>query len=163
MGATTLADPVWARKPGGYRAYEHTVLVGFGDGFWNSASADLLNWGVKTRSGFEVWPAPECRVASGDRVWLRAGVGLVGVREPAFVVSVVDELDRRGFAYGTLEGHPVAGEEAFVLHRGPDGRVWLTRRSLTRAPQGAWRLAFPLALVAQRWYRRRYQRAVRGV
>lgn len=92
----------------------------------------------------------------------RRGARPIRLSEPAFVVSVVNEPDRRGFAYGTLEGHPVAGEEAFVLHRQPDGSVWLTLRSLTRAAQGARRLGFPLALVAQPCYRRRYQRALRA-
>jgi len=161
VGATRPGDAAWPRKPKGYRAYEHTVLVGHGEALWNSAAAALLRWGVKTRSGFHVRPVPERSVRVGDRVWLRGGLGPVGVSEPVFVVAVVEEPDRRGFAYGTLEGHPVAGEEAFVLHRDPDGCVWLTLRSLTRAPQGSWRLAFPLALAAQRWYRRRYERALR--
>ncbi|MEH3078354.1 MAG: DUF1990 family protein [Quadrisphaera sp.] len=86
------------------------------------------------------------------------------MREPVRVVAVVDTDDRRGFAYGTLRGHPVSGEEAFVVHRDPEGRVHLTLRSLTRpAPSGPWRLVFPALLVAQRVYRRRYQQALVGL
>jgi uncharacterized protein (UPF0548 family) len=33
------------------------------------------------------------------------------------VVAVADEPDRCGFAYGTLPGHAVCGEEAFVVAR----------------------------------------------
>ena len=58
------------------------------------------------------------------------------------------------------EGHPVSGEEAFVVHRDGGGSVWLTLRSLTRPGHGRWRLAFPAVLVAQRWYRWRYRRAL---
>jgi uncharacterized protein (UPF0548 family) len=83
----------------------------------------------------------------------------VTVREPVRVVAVVDQPARRGFSYGTLSGHPVSGEEAFVVHHSPDGRVWLTLRSLTRPGDGAWRWAFPLILIAQRHYRGRYLRA----
>ena len=36
-------------------------------------------------------------------------------RIPARVVYVVDEPARRGFAYGTLHGHPESGEEAFLV------------------------------------------------
>ncbi|MBT0771458.1 hypothetical protein KIH74_21150 [Kineosporia sp. J2-2] len=39
----------------------------------------------------------------------------------------------------------------------------LVPRSLTRAPRGRRRAAFPLVLLAQRWYRARYQRAPRGL
>lgn len=62
---------------------------------------------------------------------------------------------------GSLVGHPVSGEEAFILDRTPDGVVWLTLRSLTQPPGGPWCLAYPFVLIAQRWYRRRYQRALR--
>ncbi|RBY88507.1 DUF1990 family protein [Blastococcus sp. TF02A-26] len=61
-----------------------------------------------------------------------------------------------------MEGHPVSGEEAFVLSRADDGVVHLTLRSLTRPGRGVWRLAFPAVLVAQRWYRWRYRRALRS-
>ena len=84
------------------------------------------------------------------------------MREPARVVAVVDEPARCGFAYGTLDGHPVSGEESFVVHRSPDGSVWLTLRSLTRPAPGRWRLAFPAILIAQRCYRSRYLRALRS-
>ena len=73
----------------------------------------------------------------------------------------VEDADRCGFAYGTLEGHPVTGEEAYIVTRRPDGSVWLTIRSLTRPGRGAWRAAYPAALVAQAVYRRRYVRALR--
>ncbi|QEU84054.1 DUF1990 family protein [Streptomyces viridosporus] len=65
-----------------------------------------------------------------------------------------------GLTYGTRRGHPVSGEEAFVVHRDDDGRVHLTLRSLTRAaPAAPWRFLLPLLLLAQRCVRRRYLRA----
>ena len=77
------------------------------------------------------------------------------------VVAVVDETDRRGFAYGTRHGHPVSGEEAFIVHRSASNTVHFTLRSLTRpAPNGPWRPAFPILLLAQRVVRRRYLRAL---
>jgi uncharacterized protein (UPF0548 family) len=54
----------------------------------------------------------------------------------------------------------VSGEEAFIVHRAADDEVRLTLRSLTRASRGGWRWAFPVLLVAQRYYRRRYLRAL---
>ena len=98
---------------------------------------------------------------AGGRYTLVAHVGPVTVREPVAVVQVVREPDRCGFSYGTLHGHPVSGEEAFIAHRTADGRVWITVRSVTRPARGRWRWAFPALLVAQRIYRRRYLRAFR--
>ncbi|RKS71530.1 uncharacterized protein (UPF0548 family) [Motilibacter peucedani] len=161
MGATAPADANWGAYPRGYRRFERSVLVGRGSDSWERASSLLIAWGVKTRSGFAVEPAPAAPVSTGSRVWLVARIGVVRVREPVVVVAVVDEPGRRGFAYGTLEGHPVAGEEAFVLHRASDGTVWLTLRSLTRAATGPRCALLPVALLAQRFYRWRYLRALR--
>jgi uncharacterized protein (UPF0548 family) len=152
----------------GYRAYERTKFVGNGAEVWDFASAEVLRWGVKTRSGFSVeacglsaMGADRPVVVAGDRYWLVARLGPLRVREPVLVVAVVDERDRKGFAYGTLAGHPVSGEEAFVVDRHADGSVWFTIRSLTGPASGPWWAAYPAALLAQRWYRRRYFRALR--
>ena len=163
VGATCPRDERWT-PPAGFRRYERTVSIGRGPAFWTAATAALLEWGVKTRSGFAVEAVDAgSRVRSGADYWLLASLGPVVVREPARVVAVVQEPDRCGFAYGTLTGHPVSGEEAFVLHRTPDGNVLLTLRSLTRSSPGRWRLLFPLILVAQRWYRFRYLGSLRGL
>lgn len=161
VGVTAPGDGVWA-APAGRRAYERSVLVGRGDECWAQAAAALLSWAVKTRSGFAVEAASgsDPGVRDGADYWLVAAAGPLRIREPARVVAVVDRPDRCGFAYGTLEGHPVSGEEAFVLHRDEDGVVRLTMRSVTAPGSGGWRLAFPAVLVAQRWYRRRYARAL---
>lgn len=93
---------------------------------------------------------------------MTARLGPIVITEPVEVVAVVATDTRVGFAYGTLTGHPVSGEEAFIVHRDEQDRVWLTLRSLTRAaPTGAWRPVFPALLVAQRIFRWRYQRALR--
>jgi uncharacterized protein (UPF0548 family) len=160
VGATRSADAEWT-PPAGFRAFEQTARIGHGQAHWEAASSAVLAWGVKTRSGFHVEPPMVSgRVLVGDDAWLIARLGPVRVREPVRVVAVVDRPDRCGFAYGTLDGHPVTGEEAFIVHRSSDGAVWLTLRSLTQPGRRAWRLGFPAVLLAQRWYRWRYLRAL---
>jgi uncharacterized protein (UPF0548 family) len=159
-GSTRPADVTWTPLPG-WRGYERTVVTGAGAAHWAAVSAEVLAWGVKTRSGFAVEPTG--RVAPDAEPWLVAAVGPFRVREPVRVVAVVTAPDRCGFAYGTLPGHPVSGEEAFVVSRAADGTVSLTLRSLTRPAPGRWRPVFPVLLVAQAVYRRRYLRAFRGL
>jgi len=162
-GASAPADPVWGPTPPSYRRWEGTVVLGRGEECWRHASTAVLVWGVKTRSGFAVRPEDggPLHVRTGVDHTLLAHVGPLRVREPVRVVAVVETDDRCGFAYGTRPGHPVSGEEAFVVHRDPDGTVSLTLRSLTRPAEGRWRLAFPALLLAQRLFRRRYARALR--
>jgi uncharacterized protein (UPF0548 family) len=162
---TTLASGA-AAVPAGYRGYEKTVNVGDGLARWEFASTAVLLWGVKTRSGFTVVadrPSEhDPQVILNQRYWLTARVGPFHVREPIQVVAVIDEPDRKGFAYGTLSGHPVSGEEAFIVNRNPDDSVSLTIRSLTQHTTGAWRAVGPAVAFAQRCYRRRYLRALTG-
>lgn len=147
--------------PGGpeYRRSEVTVSLGSGDVVWRRAAEEVLRWKVKTASGFvvdAVGPAvPGARVVVTARL-----VGLTVV-EPVEVMRVVQEAARSGFSYRTLPGHPVDGEEAFVVYRRGD-EVFLTIRSLTRAAsKQPWRALFPILLIVQRIVQRRYQPALR--
>ncbi|MCU1645596.1 MAG: hypothetical protein JWN03_5871 [Nocardia sp.] len=163
VGLTCPGDVDWGGAGSGYREYEKTVVVGHGEVDWRRAAEAVMGWEVKQRSGFRVEPqgGATLRVTSGADFRITAAFGPFAIHEPVRVVAVVDTLIRCGFAYGTLPGHPVSGEEAFIVHRSPDGTVALTLRSLTRpAPDGVWRALFPVLLVAQRRYRRRCLRAL---
>lgn len=164
-GSTYVADESWAGAPSRSRPYERTVLMGDSDEQWHLATEAVLAWGVKTRSGFVVRPnaGADVQVVDGAEYALTASVGPLRIREPVRVVSVVDLPGRCGFAYATRPGHPVTGEEAFIVHRTTDERIRFTLRSLTRPGLGPWRLAFPVILIAQRWYRRRYVEATRAI
>jgi uncharacterized protein (UPF0548 family) len=159
-GGSTRPDLGEWTPPTGFRSFESTTQIGAGSADWAEVTHGVMRWAVKTRSGFRVDSLPDRDVMIGERRWITLRVGPVSVREPVEIVAVIDDGDRRGFAYGTLEGHPVSGEEAFIVHRSPDDTIWFTLRSLTRAPHGGWRVVYPIALVAQRVFRRRYQRAL---
>lgn len=161
------AGDEWPAQVTGFRADEQRARLGHGSERWVFASEAVLRWGVKTRSGFTVEDdtgrdATDRPVEVGDRCRLAAHLGPMTIREPIQVVRVIDEPDRQGFAYGTLSGHPLSGEEAFVVERLPDGSVWLTVRSVTQPARGHWRWAHPAVRVAQRVYRGRYLRALAG-
>ncbi|WP_457963844.1 DUF1990 domain-containing protein [Arthrobacter sp. D1-29] len=149
----------WPPGNGTYRRSEVTAGIGYGEAVWQRVASEVLLWKVKTASGFAVDSTGP--VSPGDRVIVTAGLFGLTVVEPVQVVAVVQKADRSGFSYRTLPGHPVHGEEAFIVHRHGD-EVRLTIRSLTRAAsRHPWRGLFPLLLVAQRMVRRRYLRALR--
>jgi uncharacterized protein (UPF0548 family) len=164
VGATLPRDPM--PTPAGYRAYTKTVKIGEGAARWQFASTALLRWGVKTRSGFTIHTDTVSdgtpQVILDQRYWLIAHLGPLRIKEPIQVIAVIDEPNRTAFAYGTLSGHPVSGEEAFIVERHTDDSVWLTIRSITQPTTGPWHLARPAVAIAQRLYRRRYLRALNG-
>lgn len=161
-GGPSMTAPhlsVWpADTREGFRRSEVSALVGRGEDTWRRTAADLLRWKVKTRSGFRV--EDDRPATAGAELVVTVRVLGVVIREPIQVVEVVDTEDRVGYSYRTLPGHPVSGEEAFIVHREGD-RILVTVRSLTRpSPQQPWRALFPLLQVAQLVVRRRYLRAL---
>jgi uncharacterized protein (UPF0548 family) len=101
-------------------------------------------------------------VTPGDTAILRIPFGPWRVKAPVRVVYVVDEPARKGFAYGTLEGHPEDGEESWVIDRRDDGSVWMTIRAFSRPATPMWWLVYPVLRLSQEFYTRRYLRALAG-
>jgi uncharacterized protein (UPF0548 family) len=98
----------------------------------------------------------------GDTANLVIPFGPFKVSSPVRVVYVVDEPNRKGFAYGTLPGHPESGEETWILHRHADGSVWLTIRAFSRPSAPHWWVVYPVLRFAQWMFTRRYERALAG-
>jgi len=99
-------------------------------------------------------------LAAGDTAELFIPFLFWKVRAPARVVYVVDEPDRKGFAYGTISGHPEDGEEAFIVERDPDGSVWVRIRAFSRPATPLWWCVYPVLRIVQEFYTRRYEEAL---
>lgn len=84
------------------------------------------------------------------------------VTAPVRVVYVVDEPNRKGFAYGTLHGHPEGGEESFMVERTDDGSVWMVINAFSRPSTWYWWLAALPLRAAQEYFTRRYLRVLAG-
>lgn len=101
------------------RSYVHLVrhVTHDADAF-DSMAERLMTWQVHEDAGLGV-VASAGRVQADAVVELRIGPPPLQVRAPCRVVYVVDEPDRVGFAYGTLDGHPERGEESFSSNASP--------------------------------------------
>lgn len=158
----TLTEPSngnWSPDTQDYVCWEKSIYIGQGVEQWRWACAQLLTWGIKTRSGFRVTPAVP--VAPGQEPIISVQALGLRVLEPVRVVAVVNSEYRVGFAYKTLPGHPVCGEESFILER-RDENIFLTIRSLTKASAAMpWRVLYPLLRGAQVLARWRYFRALK--
>lgn len=94
-------------------------MLGHGRALFDRVGDDILAFAIQRRLGiFRQAATPTA--APGTDVTVRLGIGPVAITAPCRVVYVLDEPDRRGFAYGTLTGHPVAGEELFAAEYDPE-------------------------------------------
>ena len=91
---------------------------------------------------------------------MRLGIGRVALRIPCRVVYVINEPNRIGFAYGTLPGHPVAGEELFLVQRDDLGRVTFTLSAFSRPATTLTRVAGAATRWAQSQMMDRYPRGL---
>ncbi|MDI2097928.1 DUF1990 family protein [Ruicaihuangia caeni] len=81
---------------------------------------------------------------------------------PTRVVFLIDEPNRKGFATGTMRGHPLSGEESFVIEQGEDGAVWIHLRMFWRPGSALWRPFYPLIALLRKRYIARYLRALQA-
>jgi uncharacterized protein (UPF0548 family) len=115
-----------------------------------------MRWGMLRGAGLRVESTSQTAAVGSEVV-----VHLGPMRAPCRVVYVVDEPDRRGFAYGTLPGHPESGEERFVVrYDEATEQVYAEVAAFSRHATWWSRLASPVTSVAQRVITERYLRAL---
>lgn len=142
--------------PDGYGHLRATAVIGHGRRRFEKAADAVMRWGMLRGAGVRVRATTEV-AAVGSEVL----VGLGPLRAPCRVVYVVDEPDRRGFAYGTLPGHPESGEELFAVRYDPDDdAVYAEVTAFSRHATWWSRAAGPVTSLAQRLISGRYLRAV---
>jgi uncharacterized protein (UPF0548 family) len=149
-----------AALPAGYHHVERRFPLGSGRAVFNAAVDAVLGWRMHTGAGLTLLAAPPVAEV-GAVVVLRFGPPVVGLLVPCRVVATVDEPGRRGFAYGTLPGHPERGEELFLVEHGADGAVDLRIRAFFRAATRLARAGGPVTLAVQSYVTGRYARALR--
>jgi uncharacterized protein (UPF0548 family) len=145
--------------PAGYHHLSDSRVIGSGQDTFRAAAAALLAWQVQLGAGLRV-TASSAVAAPGEVVLLGAGAGPLRLRAPCRVVYTVTEARRRGFAYGTLPGHPERGEEAFMVEQRDDGRIVVSITAFSRPASLAARAAGPLGRLIQRYFTRRYLEAL---
>jgi uncharacterized protein (UPF0548 family) len=125
------------------------------DGALSTAAAARRAWAP--HRGIRAHPHPiDATVEEGASLLVVAPFGPFQMAVPDRIVAVVDEVDRFGFAYGTLDGHAEAGEELFLAEQIAPGRLRLTIRVQARPGTPLARLGTPVVKWLQRAATRRY-------
>jgi len=145
--------------PAGYRRLRRTAQIGSGPRVFAEAATALMSWQVHLLAGIGV-SASSATAAAGTDVLLLARIGPLRLVAPCRVVYVIDEPGRRGFAYGTLDGHQESGEEAFTVSLRDDGTVAFTITAFSRPATLLARAAGPAGRYIQDVITDRYLRAL---
>ncbi|MCI0688052.1 MAG: DUF1990 domain-containing protein [Sporichthyaceae bacterium] len=148
------------RLPAGYRRLHRTATLGSGPDTFAAAGDALLSWRMHERAGLIVL-ASAPTATEGAVVVTKVGFGPLRISAPSRVVYEIAEPTRRGFAYGTLAGHPEQGEEAFVVELLADQRVTVTVTAFSRPARWFTRLGGPLARLIQDRVTDRYLASLR--
>lgn len=150
--------------PAGYRTVRRRLHVGNGEDAFRRLADGILSWEMHRGAGFRV-PEDTPRAAPGVRVVSGMGAGPVRLLAPCRVLwsmdpdvtTIPDTGERRaGFGYGTLQGHPVAGEEAFTAVLNADGTVWFEVLAYSRPANWLMRAATPVTERTQELVTRAY-------
>jgi uncharacterized protein (UPF0548 family) len=154
VGSTLTGDP-----PAGHLVLRRSLAIGSGTERFVRAVDAVLGWEMHRRAGLMV-RSSDLRVFPDAVAVVRLGPRWLGVDAPVRVVDLVEESHRRGFAYGTLPGHPESGEEAFVVEMHADRSVTFTVTAFSRPATALARLSGPLGRAVQGHLTNRYLRAV---
>ena len=99
-------------------------------------------------------------VASGTTARLHGRISIFNIDEHIRIVYLIEEPDVVAFAYGTVGGKRVSGEDSFRITRREDDSVWFETRSITRSLAWHYRLVRPLATMRRKRLTTAYLRAL---
>jgi uncharacterized protein (UPF0548 family) len=141
--------------PRGYDHLHYRTLIGSGADVFDRAGEAIVSFRMHRAIGARIH-------ATGDRAapGVRLTIGLGPFTVPCEIVYVLDEPNRAGFGYGTLPGHMQRGEEAFLVERDQQDRVWFRVTAFSRPARWPTVLGGPLTDLAQRGYARLLGRAL---
>ena len=143
--------------PSGYAHLNRSATLVRRD--FEDAARDLFEWRMHSMAGLQV-RASDIPLRNETVVLMRCGLGALSLKIPCRVLNVVDEPRHRGFTYGTLPGHPEAGEERFHLEHLDDGRILFTITAYSRPASTLAKLGGPISRAAQRFMTQRYLQAL---
>jgi uncharacterized protein (UPF0548 family) len=156
VGVTEGLETELYSLPEGYDHRHVAARVGSGRDRFEQAANALMGWAMQRGTRLPVQMSSD-RVEKGAVLVTRIGP----VRVPVRVIYVIDEPDRRGFAVGTLPGHPVSGEERFLVRYDPASTEVYAEVSAFSRPAKWWTKAgSPIAPVVHRYVLNRYVKSV---
>jgi uncharacterized protein (UPF0548 family) len=138
--------------PKGYDHDEASSCLGQGEMVFDAAKTLLLKWRMFPKPWTRIYdPNPDFEEGMEVGVWFRLFGFWWG--NASRIVYTINEPNRFGFAYGTLENHIEKGEELFLIELKEDGKVWYHIRAFSRPNRWYVLLVYPMARFYQNKFR----------
>lgn len=162
----TRRDAADGEAPDGYSCGRQRVLLGHGREVFLQAKSNLREWKMFPAEFVElIWPAP---IEVGRVVATLFQAPGFWTLNPCRIVYAIDDteygdanIERFGFAYGTVGSHLAAGEERFTVeHNHDDDSVWYEVYCFSKADHWLSNLAYPYLRLQQHRFRRLSARAM---
>ncbi len=128
--------------PRGFAIDQVRVGLGSGADTWDRARAAIRSWRMFDLGWVELHE-PAAPIQTGTTVAILVHVAGLWSLNAARIVYVIEDVDRFGFAYGTLPDHAESGEERFLVERASDGSVHYDILAYSRPNQVLARIGKP--------------------
>ena len=148
VGASRLGTPL-----AGYNADHNRIRIGSGPDDFQAAINAVKSWKMFDMPWVELcWPDTQIEVGSTVAILVRHfGLWSLNAARIVYVIEESGDIDRFGFAYGTLTEHAECGEERFSVEFHHDtGEVWFDLFAFSKPNHVLARLGYPLSRRLQR-------------
>ena len=149
--------------PLGYNVDHHRIRLGKGLETFDRAIEAIKTWRMFGMDWTEIFPG-NAPIEDGSTVAIlirHLGFWSLNASRIVYVIDDHDEVQRFGFAYGTLPDHAEQGEERFsVEYHAADGSVWYDLFAFSRPRHILARLGYPFSRGLQRRFARDSLRAM---
>lgn len=135
--------------PSGYDHDRNEVNIGQGRADFEAGAEALKHWKMFPASWTKVLPSP-IEWEAGKEVAVMFRLFGLWWWNSCRIVYVIDEPNKKGFAYGTLDSHVEKGEEIFFIEMEPDGSVWYRVQAFSQPNFILTKIFKPVARMYQR-------------
>ena len=151
------------RAPGGYNLDHNRVLLGDGYGTFRKAIEAVKSWKMFDFPWLKLcWP--DAPIAEGSTVGILVrhfGLWSLNSCRIVYLIEEQGEIERYGFAYGTLSAHVERGEERFsVEYHQAGGKVWYDLYAFSKPRHALARAGYPVSRLLQKRFARDSKRAM---
>ena len=149
--------------PSGHNIDHNRILIGNGRENFRAAVAAIRGWKMFDMPWVELHPtaAPIERGTAVAIVVRHFGFWSMNAARIVYVIDESGDVEKFGFAYGTLAEHAESGEERFSVEFHHDtGEVWYDLFAFSRPNHFLARLGYPLSRMLQRRFAEDSKRAM---